>query len=275
MDRLSSLLSFFSPRAEFVRCFHGEGLSYDQSEPYPMSDIFLLYEGEAEFFCENQRYALNSGDLVWVALGKPFSIKGKGSVAWVQARLDFGQVKNNPLYYSLPAVVQLEGGGQDADLQPIIALMLEEARKERCGHQTAVNRLAEVLLIHILRFVIGSMQMEQGVLAGLSDLRLARVLTQIHENPSLPWTLALMSKTAGMSRTSFSQRFKAVVGISPGEYLKQWRMQLGHQWLGEGGYSVGQVADKLGYQSETAFRRVFRQVMGEPPGSVRRKAIFR
>lgn len=272
MDRLSSLLAFFTPQTDFVRCEAAAQPVLAQLSAYHGSDILLIESGQAQLTIADARHTFVTGDLVWLPLGQPFELTGIEECRWVQARMRFGNVTTNPLFYALPVCILLKGACHDVALQPIVSLMLDEAQKARCGYQTAVNRLAEVLLIHILRFTIGELGMEKGVIAGLGDIRLAKALTQIHDYPERPWSLAQLAQLAGMSRTAFSQHFRTVVGCPPGEYLKQWRMQLGYQWLGEGQLSVGQVADKLGYQSETAFRRVFKQVIGQPPGSVRRQA---
>ena len=75
-----------------------------------------------------------------------------------------------------------------------------------------------------------------------------------------------------MSRTVFAERFAALLGRTPMQYPAAWRMHLADEMLKTGRASVAQVAERLGYQTETAFRRAFRRVRGVGPGEVRRRA---
>jgi AraC-like DNA-binding protein len=68
-----------------------------------------------------------------------------------------------------------------------------------------------------------------------------------------------------MSRTKFAERFKATVGSSPMEYLTHWRMQLAAEKLLHTSDSIAEVANALGYESESAFSAAFKRVMGQPP----------
>ena len=73
-----------------------------------------------------------------------------------------------------------------------------------------------------------------------------------------------------MSRSAFSARFTDLVGEPPMQYVARWRMLVAHMWLTDGGATLGELALRLGYQSEAAFSRAFKRYMGVSPGSVRR-----
>ncbi|MDH5354947.1 MAG: AraC family transcriptional regulator, partial [Gammaproteobacteria bacterium] len=127
----------------------------------------------------------------------------------------------------------------------------------------------EVLLVHVLRYVMKHQKIETGVLAGLADIRLARAITAIHSQPEQRWSVQTLANEAGMSRTAFNQYFRETVGCTPGEYLLQWRMRLACRWLETGQVVIGNIVDRLGYQSETAFFRAFRRQIGMSPGQYR------
>ncbi len=170
----------------------------------------------------------------------------------------------------------LQVGGNEPsrqNLNPIIQLLLEESLQQRCGQETVLNRLAEVLLVHVLRYVMKHQKIETGVLAGLADIRLARAITAVHRFPDKRWTVQLLAGEAGMSRTAFNLFFRETVGCTPGEYLMQWRMRLACRWLETSHVMVGQIVDRLGYQSETAFFRAFRRQIGMSPGQYREQVI--
>lgn len=72
-----------------------------------------------------------------------------------------------------------------------------------------------------------------------------------------------------MSRSGFSARFTDLVGDSVMRYLTQWRMQLARAKLLENAEPISLLADRMGYQSEAAFCRAFKRVLGVSPGSIR------
>jgi AraC-like DNA-binding protein len=81
-----------------------------------------------------------------------------------------------------------------------------------------------------------------------------------------------LAAEAGMSRTAFAERFAELLGQSPMQYVTTWRMHLADGMLKARVSSVAQIAERLGYQTEAAFRRAFARVRGVGPGEVRRKA---
>jgi len=94
----------------------------------------------------------------------------------------------------------------------------------------------------------------------------------MHAKPGHEWTVASLADIANMSRTAFAKHFGDVLGTGPIEYLTQWRMIEAQRLLAEPRMSVALVADRLGYQTESAFRRAFKRVTGVGPGQVRRRA---
>ena len=181
------------------------------------------------------------------------------------------------LLNSLPQLVLLRTGEQETDmrLETLARLMAAEARSEDSGRQVVLDRLADVLLVMVLRHVVRHGLVQRGLLAALSDPRLARALSALHTEPGTAWTLAGLAARAGMARTAFAQRFAEVVGDTPMNYLAGWRMQLADRMLRDRRLSVAQVAEQVGYSTEAAFRRAFKRLRGVGPGAVRRSVAQR
>jgi AraC-like DNA-binding protein len=94
----------------------------------------------------------------------------------------------------------------------------------------------------------------------------------IHQAPSNSWTLASLARCAAQSRTQFAKSFREVGGITPMEYLTWWRMQLAWLHLNDGD-SVVSVAERVGYQSESAFMRAFKREFDFSAGQVRKNRM--
>ena len=273
MDRLSSLLELFSPKTLKVELLREQ---YSELEFVGDSTIGLFYRGSAELFTNNSpSLVINQGDILWITPDNQSALKSlQTDFQFLCCHLRFGPVKLNPLFDMIPAVLHLKSTEPSrSSLNPIIELLLQESLQQRCGQETVLNRLAEVLLVHVLRYVMKHQKIETGVLAGLADIRLARAITAIHGHPEQRWSVQTLANEAGMSRTAFNQFFRQTVGCTPGDYLMQWRMRLACRWLETSPVVVGQIVDRLGYQSETAFFRAFRRQIGMSPRQYREQAL--
>jgi AraC family transcriptional activator of mtrCDE len=190
------------------------------------------------------------------------------------ARADFEAGGANPVLEALPPiiVVRSEDHGTSAELHALARLMLVEYEAGAAGRQSVLDRLAETMFVLVLRHHMANAPELMGFLAALKDERIARALAALHRSPGKDWRVDSLAREAGMSRTVFAERFAALLGRTPMQYLAAWRMHLAEEMLKLRRASVAQVAERLGYQTETAFRRAFKRVRGVAPGDVRRRA---
>lgn len=173
----------------------------------------------------------------------------------------------------LPRVLQIDTWADDGDdwLRSTLRFISREAKGLKPGGETVITRLADILVVQVIRLWIDSApEPEQGWLAALRDEQIGRALTLIHRHPERAWTVASLAKEASMSRSGFSARFTSLVGHSAMRYLLQWRMQLARTQLRATSEPLSVIADRLGYQSEAAFSRAFKRVFGVAPGRIRR-----
>jgi AraC-like DNA-binding protein len=182
------------------------------------------------------------------------------------ATLAFDGGENHPLARALPPVVvlpiaQLEG------IEHTLALLFAETDRARCGQRLLADRLFEVLLLQLLRWLLdhpAEGAVPPGLLAGLAHPALARTLVALHERPGEAWSLETMARRAGLSRSVFAASFKAHVGETPADYLARWRLSIAQAELRRG-VAVKQLAGDLGYASAAALSRVFTQKVGVSP----------
>ncbi|WP_372017600.1 AraC family transcriptional regulator [Pseudoxanthomonas sp. 10H] len=182
------------------------------------------------------------------------------------ATLDFDGGARNPIVQSLPDVVALPLEKIDG-LGAALDLLFAESDHARCGSRLLANRLFEVVLIQVLRWIIDhpdEARVSQGMMMGLSDPRLARALIAVHEAPDADWTLERMAAHAGMSRSAFAAAFKAATGTTPAAYSLDWKLNVAASLL-RAGRSVKQVALDLGFADAPALSRAFRRRTGASP----------
>ena len=188
------------------------------------------------------------------------------------ATLAFEGGSSHPLVAALPDCITVPTA-EVPGLESSLDLLTSELDEFRCGHRHVIDRIFEIVLLKLLRYLLdhahdggdggANHETPPGLLGGLADPQLARALSAMHEQPGAPWTLDTLARTANMSRSAFSARFRELVGASPHDYLISWRLTVGKQLLHRR-YPVSQVAAELGYTS-SSFSRVFMQREGVSP----------
>jgi AraC-like DNA-binding protein len=173
----------------------------------------------------------------------------------------------------LPRVVEVTAGGspQGEWMHSTLRLMAAEAAALRPGGETVITRLADVLVVQAIRtWLETDPAARSGWLGALRDGQIGRALTLIHRDPARDWTVASLARELAMSRSAFAARFTELVGEPAMRYVARWRMHVALDLLREEGATVGELPGRLGYQSEAAFSRAFKRIIGVPPGAARR-----
>ncbi len=179
----------------------------------------------------------------------------------------------NPLLRALPRMIHLPAASPDANagwLGTLMNMATAESGSERPGAENVRERLAELMFVETIRRYIETLApAETGWLAGLRDPVVGQALAALHGAPRESWTVEGLARNVGVSRSVLAERFAAMVGQPPMQYLALWRMQLASRLLIEGG-QVAAVSAAAGYGSEAAFSRAFKKLVGQAPASWRR-----
>jgi AraC-like DNA-binding protein len=178
----------------------------------------------------------------------------------------------NPLLASLPSVIHLSarGDGQSTGwLGALLNIAVMESGSARAGGENVLSRLSELMFVEAIRRYVESLPAaETGWLAGLRDPMIGQALAALHGAVAEPWTVDRLAREVAVSRSVLAERFAEMVGHPPMQYLTLWRMQLASHLLADGG-TVSAVAEAVGYESEAAFSRAFKKLVGAAPGAWR------
>ena len=202
---------------------------------------------------------------------------GEGEVCrLVCGHFDFDKDFTHPLLSALPPIVHVEATPtyDFRWIDQVMRFIGEETHSERPGSDVIARRLSEVLFVQVIRHYAESSIEPVPVLAGITDPQLSRSLQAMHSNLEQQWTLEGMAREAHMSRTAFSIQFAKLIGSTPMQYLTQQRMREACRLL-RMGFALGEVADRVGYRSEAAFSRKFKEFSGSGPGAYRRSHLAR
>jgi AraC-like DNA-binding protein len=173
----------------------------------------------------------------------------------------------NPLIEALPRVLHVRDreGPNGGWLGQFMRVAADESRAKRSGGESVLARMSELMFVEAVRRYLESLPDEQtGWLAALRDPQVGRALTLLHARPGFSWTLPGLAREAGLSRSSLAERFAHLIGKPPMQYLASWRMQIAAGSLARGA-KVASVALEVGYDSEAAFSRAFKKLVGSSP----------
>jgi len=170
------------------------------------------------------------------------------------------------LLSSLPSIVHIQKESDKAAMRWSLDHMIDEVRDPRPAGSLIVQQLAYMMLVQALRLHLeDGASARVGWLFALADKQMSAAIAIMHEDPGQQWTLQSLAERVGMSRSIFALRFKEKVGATPMEYLTRWRMMLASDRLQSSDESVGIIASSLGYESESAFGKAFKRVIGCSP----------
>jgi AraC-like DNA-binding protein len=181
----------------------------------------------------------------------------------------------NPLLEALPPMLKAgDPRRNDAGwLGQFIHFAVAEVADKRAGSESVLTKLSELMFIDVVRRYIEALPaQDSGWLAGLRDPAVGKALALIHARPSFNWTIEGLVRQCGTSRTVMAERFVQFVGVPPMHYLAKWRMQVASEMLNRGNANMATIAAAIGYESEAAFSRAFKKMMGVPPSAWRQGA---
>lgn len=183
--------------------------------------------------------------------------------------LESAEYMSTPLFRTLPEVLVMQAGeGKAGELISStvreIMTLVDEASP---GADIVLGRLMEVLFVEMLRrYASGLPASSKGLLAALNDPVVGRALALIHADPARRWTGESLAREAGASRTVLTERFNALLGRPPIDYVTGWRIQVAAERLRKGNDAVAAIAEDVGYESEASFSRAFKRITGTSPG---------
>src|ERR1700744_1464607 len=182
--------------------------------------------------------------------------------------LSFDEASLRPITQLLPNFILMKADqARTLALHTTVQALASEMEEQAPGSEVVASRLAEVLFVQVLRGHIASgPEHNKGWLRAIFDPQIGAALSAIHDRVNTPWTVESLAEAAGMSRSAFAARFKELLGQTPLEYVTEWRMQKAMQLLQQRDKKLIDVARSVGYESDAAFSKAFKRVVGANPG---------
>ncbi len=182
--------------------------------------------------------------------------------------LSFDHASLKPITQLLPRFILMKADhARTLALHNTVQALAAEMAEQAPGSEVVATRLAEVLFVQVLRAYIASVpDRNKGWLRAVFDPQMGNALSAIHARVNAPWTVESLAEAAGMSRSAFAARFKELIGQTPLEYVTEWRMQKAMNLLQQRDKKLIDIARSVGYESDAAFSKAFKRVVGANPG---------
>jgi AraC-like DNA-binding protein len=254
--------------------------------------LHIIEEGELVLRIDGDAHAerVTRGDVILLPRGDPHEIGDAGEVTkstvrtggsdhdaaapgrWLCGTFTIGDPQASHLLASLPAVIILRGAGGPAleGLEVARRMLLIEMQSPSQGSAVMVARILDLLFIQILRVWAAGTDAEPNWLAGALDPQIGPALSAIHRDPGHDWRVEQLARACSLSRSAFAARFVARVGKPPATYLAHVRLDAATDLLRDTSLPVTLIAENVGYASEAAFSRAFKNRYGTPPARWRR-----
>lgn len=300
MHAIDKLISLANVRGSLdLRCqFQGDWALDHEQQALGVAPYHIVLAGECRVeFPDGQRLPMRAGDILLLPRGARHVMHSPGKtvtpvvpqivtggalpihrIGGASVELDMlcGALHFNRasmLFASLPDYLVIPSGALPANgpLPALVEVIRGEADNDKVGARFLLDALSQALFTLMLRAHLASHGQGTGSLALLGDKRLGRAWQAMLDDPAHEWTIEGLADMASMSRASFMRTFVKVAGVSPWALLTQLRMELAFSLLSHSHLGLSDIAVQVGYQSQAAFSKKFKEVYGEAPGRIRRR----
>lgn len=247
------------------------------------ASFHLVRRGECWVMSGERTECLGPGDLVFVEPGRDHVLAShppgqdpspsEAGTLLLCGYCNFAEETGTPLLDVFPSliVVREEEILKHPWLKSTLDQLSTEYMSQQPGAELVVNKLTEVVLVELIRINFGRDDKSRFILA-LSDKKIAKALKNLHSNPHIAWTLENLASDVGMSRAAFAKRFKGLVGQPMFQYLTTLRIQRARELLRDTKLPLYEVASRVGYESDLAFTKMFKNHTGTTPTRFRKQA---
>lgn len=177
------------------------------------------------------------------------------------------QVANDLVDVSSQAVVPCFAKRDPLIYQISLAL---KAELETAGEKLYAESMAQALAVHLLRRYTDPQLMVAPV-GGLTPHKLKQTIDYIHAHLADDLNVTEIAQRIQMSPYHFSRCFKQSTGLAPHQYILQQRVNRAKQYLLQQNLPLAEIAQQVGFASQSHFNRHFKRFVGVTPSAFRQQ----
>lgn len=266
--------------------------------PCPLSMGFhVITQGNAYLWTDTQTpVALSKGDIVFMARGahhhisthpepelilnassvedfeSPQRTEKKPLLTCVSGAYQLWNDPIHPLFQELPQwwVLRSEDIAYSDSLQHCLSVLSQELKQGDRSSEAIINSLLDVIFHLVLRRILAEESQPQSWGNAQQDPLIRKALHLMHRHPETPWSVHLLAQKVGLSRSGFSNKFKASLGDTPLHYLTTLRMSKAMHLLANTQNTLESIAHQVGYKDAFGFSKSFKKSTGMSPKTFRK-----
>ena len=237
-----------------------------------------LHSGDAVFFLRETLHYLSPNQqpddpalcLVREGSMTPIDDSVENAVALACGFFNFKSGLSEMLLSSFPDYLIIRADDTElAGTRAIFDLIMIEAKQSKDEPSPLIVRLTDILFFYVIRQMARTQKISAGLCAVVQSPEFVKLLVAMIKEPEKSWSVEAMADFSHMSRATFFKRFSQTAGQPPNLFLVMLRMKIAAQLLRQG-QSITKTAEKVGYQSESAFSKAFKRTVGQQPGVYQR-----
>ena len=250
---------------------------------HPFSELFYVVRGSGSFVTEGTEFPVSKNDMVIInphvqhtekslqTTPLEYIVLGIDGLSFAFENIVSKQeetLRQNAMQRTFQNTLQTAQGGvykyntQNSYVYAYLNIMLEELSKKEENYETVCQNLLEVIMLCMLRNNNLSIVQSNNILL---NRECTQIKNYLDANYSENITLDMLASLSHMNKYYMVHAFTKYIGISPITYLLQKRIQEGKSLLGSTTYSISQIADMLGFSSQSYFSQAFKKATGKTP----------
>lgn len=257
---------------------HDEIFNMPNFHYHNVYEIYYLLEGRRNYFIQDKIYPVVKGDIVLININDIHKTMDFNNSSHERILINFQKDfiapllnhENNLLdcFLSNHKVIHLNVSEQSF-VQSILIKMLEEDRKKQKGYLTYERILLTELLLFINRNM-GKFNEQERYSSSIQN-KMSEVALYLMENYMKKLSLKKVADEFFITESHLSRSFKKTTGFTFIEYLNSIRIKEARKLLKETRKSVLEISELTGFESQTHFGRVFKQMTGLSPLQYRKQ----
>jgi AraC family transcriptional regulator len=248
--------------------------AWSEKKQHPDYDLWLMLEGSVSLQMNGASGTAGPGDLILFYPGMPYSaFAGESGYQFLYIHFDF-DLGDRPRILNEYELAGIVPGAAVAEEAELFRRCYERYRSHAIASSVRLKGSLTMLLSRIIEQAAESdffrrHQLAQTSQAGDTKLKqmdtLIPVFDYLQNYLHQPIAIRELAEQINMSEKYFITYFRNIVGVTPGYYIYQLRMNRAREYLHLGTYSIKQIAERLGYPDPYAFSKAFKKYYNRPP----------
>lgn len=263
---INQIVDYFAKSSiEYVNIITNKVLPYqtngNRTTAPGVSGIVIPLSGSANFSFNKTIYKMKECTIVHAGSQMNIEIETIGEKPWEYAVIHYKTFHNAPLDLK----------NKDFETRVMQMDKIKEYVYQLIKYSSEPGSFSifqvKVIFINLIKEIL---EQSKKHLDDKNTMIIPKAIAFIHENFAEEFSIAELAEMLGIERRRFSELFEQYKGLSPIQYITEYRIRIAREMLRVGQHSIAEIAEKVGYQDHFYFSRVFKKHVGMSPSKYRK-----